>query len=172
MYNFCSKLFGQSLNTPKRSTHKDLLRAVIFTKSVVQLLIPLKTPRHPDWDGLVDDFKCLMEANINRKKKIVHTQMDLEGYKLYKSLRLTWEGQLVMFGRSESPWAWSVSGAAPLAVTAPSASVSVSGARSSIPWARPVTAAEVERSLLALQDDYLGSRCTAHDEFYPFFLRP
>lgn len=95
--------------------------------------------------------------------------MDLEGYKLYKSLRLTWEGQLVMLGRSESPWTWSVSGAAPLAVTVPSASVSISWARSSIPWARPVTAAEVKRSLLALQDDYLGSsRCNADDGVLPF----
>lgn len=95
--------------------------------------------------------------------------MDLEGYKLYKSLRLTWGGQLVMLGRSESPWTWSVSGAAPLAVTVPSASVSISWARSSIPWARPVTAAEVKRSLLALQDNYLGSsRCTADDRVLPF----
>lgn len=91
--------------------------------------------------------------------------MDLEGYKLYKSLRLTWEGQLVMIGGSESPWTWSVSGAAPLAVAAPSASVSisVSWARSSIPWARPVTAAEVKKEFdwittRQLHVQYLQSR--------------
>lgn len=32
-----------------------------------------------------------MEVYIIKKKKKVHTQMDLEGYKLYKSLGLTCE---------------------------------------------------------------------------------
>lgn len=57
------------------------------------------------------------------------------------------EGQLAMADKSEAPRTLSVSGTAPVAVTAPSApvSVSVSWARSSIPWARPVAAVEVKK---------------------------
>lgn len=55
------------------------------------------------------------------------------------------EGQLATTARSEPPWALSVSGAAPVAVAAPSAPVSVSGAGSSIPRAGPVAAVEVEK---------------------------
>lgn len=31
----------------------------------------------------------MFNGSVHHKKKIVHTQMDLEGYKLYKSLGLT-----------------------------------------------------------------------------------